>query len=171
MKKLLKQVADFMQMSRQEVNDTFITGTIETGCLRYELMKEENEEYLEALKDKNLVEIADALGDQLYILLGTINYHGAQHIIKEVFEKIHENNMLKCPEGICAFRKDGKLIKPNGHPRVDLRGLAQRGVQGIETQSENCTSCSGTCKAELFCETHKKQGCDTCWPFDKPCLL
>ncbi|MGZ3885335.1 MAG: pyrophosphohydrolase domain-containing protein, partial [Bacteroidia bacterium] len=40
--------------------------------LRYNLIKEENEEYLEACKNGDLVEIADALGDQLYILFGTI---------------------------------------------------------------------------------------------------
>ena len=54
--------------------------------LRYNLMKEENEEYLEAAKNGDLVEIADALGDQLYILCGTILKHGLQDKIVEVFE-------------------------------------------------------------------------------------
>ena len=40
--------------------------------LRYNLMKEENEEYLEAVLNNDLIEIADALGDMLYILCGTI---------------------------------------------------------------------------------------------------
>ena len=53
--------------------------------LRYRLMKEENNEYLEAAKKKDLVEIADALGDKLYILCGTILAHGLQHKIIEVF--------------------------------------------------------------------------------------
>ena len=51
----------------------------EAECnLRHRLMSEENEEYLEAAKNGDLVEIADALGDQLYILCGTILKHGLQ---------------------------------------------------------------------------------------------
>ena len=56
--------------------------------LRHRLMHEENEEYLDACKDGDLVEIADALGDQLYILCGTILKHGLQHKIEEVFAEI-----------------------------------------------------------------------------------
>ena len=44
--------------------------------LRFDLMKEENEEYLEAAKQGDLVEIADAIGDMLYILCGTMLKHG-----------------------------------------------------------------------------------------------
>ncbi len=50
--------------------------------LRFNLMKEENEEYLEAVQNNDLIEIADALGDMLYILCGTIIEHGLQHKIE-----------------------------------------------------------------------------------------
>ncbi len=63
--------------------------------LRYKLMQEENDEYLEAAKNGDLIEVADALGDQLYILCGTILKHGLQHKIIEVFEEIHRSNMSK----------------------------------------------------------------------------
>src|SRR4028118_2158364 len=66
--------------------------------LRYNLMKEENEEYLEAALKGDLVEIADALGDQLYILCGTILRHGLQHKISEVFAEIQRSNMSKLDE-------------------------------------------------------------------------
>ena len=49
------------------------------NMLRFNLMKEENEEYLEAAQNNDLVEVADALGDMLYILCGTIIEHGMQH--------------------------------------------------------------------------------------------
>jgi predicted HAD superfamily Cof-like phosphohydrolase len=55
--------------------------------LRYNLMKEENEEYLEAVQNNDLIEIADALGDMMYILCGTIIEHGLQHKIEEVLMK------------------------------------------------------------------------------------
>jgi hypothetical protein len=56
--------------------------------LRHRLMAEETEEYLEAALNRDPVEIADALGDQLYILCGTILSHGMQHVIEDVFREI-----------------------------------------------------------------------------------
>lgn len=80
--------------------------------LRFELMREENEEYLEAVNDNNLVEIADALGDMLYILCGTIVEHGLQHKIEEVFDEIQRSNMSKLGEnGMPIYREDGKVLK------------------------------------------------------------
>ena len=57
----------------------------EKYTLRYNLLKEENEEYLNACKNKDIVEIADALGDILYIVAGTLLQHRLQHKIDEVF--------------------------------------------------------------------------------------
>ena len=80
--------------------------------LRHRLMSEENEEYLEACKNGDLVEIADALGDQLYILCGTILKHGLQHKIEEVFQEIHASNMSKLgADGKPIYREDGKVMK------------------------------------------------------------
>ena len=83
--------------------------------LRFELMKEENEEYLEAAKNNDLVEVADALGDMLYILCGTIIEHGMQDKIEEVFNEIQNSNMSKLGEdGKPIYREDGKVLKgPN----------------------------------------------------------
>ncbi len=88
---------------------------LEVAMLRYELIREENEEYLEACRNKDLVEIADALGDQLYILCGTILRHGLQDKIVEVFDEIHRSNMSKLGEdGKPIYREDGKVLKgPN----------------------------------------------------------
>ncbi len=63
--------------------------------LRYRLMAEENDEYLEAALSGNLVEVADALGDVLYILCGTLITHGMQGKIEEVFQEIQRSNMSK----------------------------------------------------------------------------
>jgi predicted HAD superfamily Cof-like phosphohydrolase len=84
-------------------------------------MKEENDEYLEACYKKSLVEIADALGDQLYILCGTILKHGMQHIIHDVFEEIQSSNMSKLGEdGKPVLREDGKILKGPGYHRPDI---------------------------------------------------
>jgi predicted HAD superfamily Cof-like phosphohydrolase len=83
--------------------------------LRFDLMDEENKEYLEAAKNNDLVEVADALGDMLYILCGTIIEHGMQYKIEEVFNEIQRSNMSKLGEdGKPIFREDGKVLKgPN----------------------------------------------------------
>jgi len=88
---------------------------LEKNTLRYKLMREENEEYLEAANNDDLVEVADALGDMLYILCGTIIEHGLQHKIEEVFEEIQRSNMSKLGEnGEPIYREDGKVLKgPN----------------------------------------------------------
>ena len=83
--------------------------------LRFDLMAEENGEYLEAAKNNDLIEVADALGDMLYILCGTILEHGMQYKIEEVFNEIQRSNMSKLGEdGNPIYREDGKVLKgPN----------------------------------------------------------
>lgn len=112
LEEMLSKVAFFQTTFKQPVNEKPTLIPMNEAMLRYELMKEENEEYLQAVKDKNLVEIADALGDQAYILLGTINHHGMQHIISDVFNEIQASNMSKLGyDGQPIFRADGKVMK------------------------------------------------------------
>lgn len=87
----------------------------EKNLLRFNLMDEENKEYLEAAKNGDMVEVADALGDMLYILCGTILEHGMQYKIEEVFEEIQRSNMSKLgANGKPIYREDGKVLKgPN----------------------------------------------------------
>ena len=90
--------------------------------LRFNLMKEENEEYLAAAQNGDLTEVADALGDMLYILCGTINAHGLQHKIAEVFLEIQRSNMSKLDEnGQPIYREDGKVLKSHLYtpPQID----------------------------------------------------
>ena len=94
---------------------------MEKNQLRYKLMREENEEYLEAANNNDLVEVADALGDMLYILAGTIIEHGMQHKIEEVFEEIQRSNMSKLGEdGKPIYREDGKVLKGPNYFKPDL---------------------------------------------------
>jgi len=84
--------------------------------LRHRLMQEENDEYLEAALQGDLTGIADALGDKLYILCGTIVAHGLQHKIGEVFAEIHRSNMSKLDsDGKPIYREDGKIMKSENY--------------------------------------------------------
>ena len=93
------------------------------NTLRFNLMDEENNEYLEAATNNDMIEVADALGDMLYILCGTILEHGMQYKIEEVFNEIQRSNMSKLGEdGKPIYREDGKVLKgPNYFkPNINL---------------------------------------------------
>jgi predicted HAD superfamily Cof-like phosphohydrolase len=92
--------------------------------LRHRLMAEENEEYMEAAKKGDLVEVADALGDMLYILCGTILKHGLQDKIAEVFQEIQRSNMSKLDaNGQPIYREDGKVMKSDQYFRPDIASI------------------------------------------------
>jgi len=92
--------------------------------LRFNLIKEENEEYLEACKNNDIIEIADALGDQLYILFGTILKHGLEHKIEEVYDEIHRSNMSKLDEnGRPIYREDGKVLKSKLYFKPNIKKI------------------------------------------------
>lgn len=112
MKKQLDAVKLFHETFGQENGTKPQLLSLNEYELRHRLMEEENLEYLEACDAHDLVGIADALGDQLYILCGTILKHGMQHIIEDVFDEIQASNMSKLgKDGKPVFREDGKILK------------------------------------------------------------
>jgi predicted HAD superfamily Cof-like phosphohydrolase len=95
--------------------------------LRFNLMKEENEEYLDAANEGDLTEVADALGDMLYILCGTIIEHGMQYKIEEVFEEIQRSNMSKLGEnGKPIYREDGKVLKGPNYFKPNIEKILEQ---------------------------------------------
>ena len=98
-----------------------------TFLLRHRLMHEENEEYLQAAKEGDLVEIADALGDKLYILCGTILAHGLQDKIVEVFDEIQRSNMSKLSaDGTPVIREDGKILKGPNYLKPNIKSILEK---------------------------------------------
>ena len=127
-KEIIDQVAHFHSsfgiQNHFEPNSNLTATEVE---LRFNLMKEENEEYLEAAKNNDIVEIADALGDQLYILCGTILRHGLQHKIEEVFNEIQRSNMSKLDtNGKPIYREDGKVMKSELYFRPDIKKILDK---------------------------------------------
>jgi predicted HAD superfamily Cof-like phosphohydrolase len=118
----VKEFHDTFGISGEETPQAIISEADYT--LRYNLMKEENEEYLEACKQGNLTEIADALGDKMYILFGTILKHGLQHKIEEVYNEIHRSNMSKLDaNGKPIYREDGKILKSELYFKPNINGV------------------------------------------------
>lgn len=122
MQKQINSVKEFHTAFKIGHSDTPVANLGESKHrLRYNLMKEENEEYLEAVQNNDLIEIADALGDMMYILCGTIIEHGLQHKIEEVFDEIQRSNMSKLDEdGQPLYREDGKVLKGPNYFKPDF---------------------------------------------------
>ncbi len=97
------------------------------NMLRFNLMDEENKEYLEAANNNDMVEVADALGDMLYILCGTILEHGMQHKITEVFNEIQRSNMSKLgADGKPIYREDGKVLKGPNYFKPNIASILEK---------------------------------------------
>ena len=113
MKKQIESVKKFHNTYKLGYSETPIANLGNSkNKLRFILMSEENEEYLEAANNDDIIEVADALGDMLYILCGTIIEHGMQDIIEDVFDEIQRSNMSKLGEdGEPIYREDGKVLK------------------------------------------------------------
>ena len=119
---IICDVAHFQEVFKVGNSSSPTLITEEESVFRYNLMKEENEEYLDAVEAHDLVEIADAIGDQLYVLCGTILRHGLQDKMIEVFNEIHRSNMSKLsPEGEPIFREtDNKVMKGPNYFRPNI---------------------------------------------------
>lgn len=132
MQKQLSQVLEFQRAFGQPVCHTPTLLSTHLSELRFGLMKEENEEYLQACADNDIVEIADALTDQLYILCGTILSHGMQDIIEKCFDEVQRSNMSKLDndgnpiingqKGIFdETRPLGKVLKSSNYSEPNLK--------------------------------------------------
>lgn len=125
MKKKIKAVQEFHESFGLGVSHSPIAKLSARKLkLRFDLMDEENKEYLEAAENDDLVEVADALGDMLYILCGTILEHGMQYKIEEVFNEIQRSNMSKLgADGKPIYREDGKVMKGPGYFKPNIESI------------------------------------------------
>ena len=128
MKDKIDAVAEFHRAFGMGVSQTMRADLGERkNLLRFKLMEEENQEYLEAANDNDMVEVADALGDMLYILCGTILEHGMQYKIEEVFNEIQRSNMSKLgADGKPIYREDGKVLKGPNYFKPNIQEVLER---------------------------------------------
>lgn len=128
MEKQLQAVSQFHKAFGLGISEKPTANLLEnTIRLRFNLMKEENEEYLEAALNQNLTEVADALGDMLYILCGTMLEHGMQEKIIEVFDEIQRSNMSKLgSDGKPIYREDGKVLKGPNYFKPNIAQILEK---------------------------------------------
>lgn len=108
--------AEFMKAFNQDVYNYPSVRDEKTRNLRYELIREELEEFREAINAEDLVGMADALTDLLYVVYGAGHAFGVN--LDECYAEVHRSNMSKLGEdGKPIHREDGKVLKgPNYSP-------------------------------------------------------
>ena len=106
-------VKKFMETFRQEVKSKPAIPSEKIFKLRYDLIKEELDEFQEALIDKNLKEVADSLTDILYVTYGAGHAFGIN--LDKCFDEVQRSNMSKLgADGKPIYNEHGKVMKgPN----------------------------------------------------------
>ena len=114
-----QSVKKFMQTFGQEVKDKPEFPNEKIVQLRYELIKEELEELNQAIKEKNIKEVADALTDILYVAYGAGHAFGID--LDKCFEEVQQSNMSKLDKkGKPIYNESGKVMKGPNYFKPDL---------------------------------------------------
>ena len=118
------RVGTFMKSFGQEVKESPEFPDNETIALRLELIQEELNELSEAIGDADMVEIADALTDILYVTYGAGHAFGIN--LDSCFYEVQRSNMSKLGEdGKPIYREDGKVLKGPNYSEPDLKSILQ----------------------------------------------
>ncbi len=114
-------VAEFMHSGEQDVHTTPIWPEDKIRLLRYKLIDEELTELHEAMVNEDIVEIADALTDLLYVVYGAGHAYGID--LDQCFAEVHRSNMSKFVDGKRIKNAEGKVMKPSTYSPPDLSFL------------------------------------------------
>tara|TARA_R110000787_G_scaffold37867_13_gene95910 strand:+ start:3660 stop:4049 length:390 start_codon:yes stop_codon:yes gene_type:complete len=115
-------VGDFMEAMDQEIQIFPVFPDEHIQRLRVDLIEEELDELQLGMDNQDIVEVADALTDLLYVIYGAGHAFGID--IDECFQEVHASNMSKLGEdGRAIKREDGKVLKPNTYFPPDLKSI------------------------------------------------
>jgi predicted HAD superfamily Cof-like phosphohydrolase len=114
-------VRDFHQAFGQRIGEKPEFPDEDERKLRVKLLKEEFREYLDGESFNDIVEVADALADIIYIACGTAVSYGIP--LDDVFAEVHRSNMAKLVDGKVIRREDGKIQKPEGWTAPNIKKI------------------------------------------------
>ena len=118
------KVGIFMKTFGQEVKDNPSFSTDKINKLRIDLIKEELEELTQAMKNKDLLEVADALTDILYVTYGAGYAYGIN--LDKCFKEVQRANMSKLgKDGKPIFNESGKVMKGPNYTKPDLKKFVE----------------------------------------------
>lgn len=124
MKKQIADIKQFQTVFGFTVQPEPTIPSDQVKKLRQDLIIEEVTELWTATNNHDIIEVADAITDILYILLGTACEYGVIDKLEECWDLVHQNNMGKVhPDGTIKRREDGKILKPEGFRKVELSTL------------------------------------------------
>ena len=123
------KVFHFMHSFGQETLSRPTLPPVDLAELRLDLIQEEVDELATAFINQDIVEIADALTDILYVTYGAGHAFGLD--LDECFEEVHQSNMSKLGiDGKPIYREDGKVLKGRGYKPPQLARIIQSKLQG-----------------------------------------
>lgn len=118
-----EKVATFMRCGDQQVKLTPEFPSEEVRRLRLQLIEEELDELIMGERSNNLVEVADALTDILYVVYGMGHAYGID--LDECFDEVHRSNMSKVVDDKLVRAPNGKVLKPDTYSPPDLKSILQ----------------------------------------------
>lgn len=117
MKKQIEQIKEFEKAFN-------IDNSLQTPFTKFNLLLEELEEYVNAAKAEDQLEIADAITDMLYVLFGFVTKHNLEDKIEALFDEVHLSNMSKLDsDGNPIYREDGKVLKSALYFKPNLKKI------------------------------------------------
>jgi predicted HAD superfamily Cof-like phosphohydrolase len=119
-----KNVKDFHKAFGLPISEVPNLPDMNERELRGKLLTEEFKEYINAENDNDLIEIADALADIIYIACGTAISYGIP--LDRVFKEVHHSNMAKLVDGKVIRREDGKVLKPEGWKPPNIKRILKK---------------------------------------------
>lgn len=123
----LNKVQEFHEAFGVNIEEEPIIPSKERCDLRQKILQEEVNELNEAWKKGDLVEVADAIADIHYVLMGTVLEFGLQDKYEEIIAEVHRSNMSKLDEnGQPIYREDGKVIKSKLYTKPDLQTILKK---------------------------------------------
>jgi len=114
-------VRDFHQAFGQRIGEKPELPDGAERRLRIDLLEEEFAEYIKGELEDDIIQVADALADIIYIACGTAVSYGIP--LDELFDEVHRSNMAKLVDGKVIRREDGKVKKPEGWTAPDVAGV------------------------------------------------
>lgn len=124
MEKQVEQVKEFYEKFRIPRPDSLKFITVERAAMRNNILSEEVNELLNASLNNDLVEVADAITDCMYILIGTAIEYGIADRLPRFFDEVHRSNMSKLDNnGEPILREDGKILKSNNYTPPNLKNI------------------------------------------------
>ena len=123
---MFTDVRAFQRAVGQRVGEKPELPDVSERTLRMKLITEEFNELCDAEEANDLVEIADALADIIYIVCGTAVSYGIP--LDDIFEEVHASNMAKLVDGKVLRRADGKIQKPEGWAPPDIERILKDSI-------------------------------------------